>query len=452
MFLITVIAIVLMFVVYQRKNQGKFGAVSFLMSLYIVMCMSALVLYFFFDYDSLYNVQFEPMLYLSLCLCISFFGVFNYSDKRITILIIDNWKLLHVLEIFQIVTSMMAIVFFLPFAIQGLTGDVAQNRQDVQFFGTGMESYGILNSIFSIFGNLFVVSILLSFINFATIGAGGSRLRGKILLSLSGVYIIYVLAYVGRDSLVYWLFSFLFIYLIIKDFIPSIEQREIMKLFRRIAAAALIPFVLITLARFSSQSDTVIEHKNSELFSIFDYTGQQFFDFNDQYLADAPPMNGMVNFGQILDISSAILGTAKQKLDRYEMFDLYGSSGAIVWRFSTFVGSWLQDFGRMGTLIAVSILAISLRLSLRKQAVTGVLSFTSILYFIVLSQILLFGVFYYRQYGTSIAQLTLLFIAVLFSVFKGKGTPVIVTKPTAKKKDNCFKKGVLITNQSSRFV
>lgn len=428
MFLIPIAIITLMYLAYRHHNHRRFGAVSMIHALYLGMSCSAIILYLFFDYDTQYKIDLEPMLYLSVCLIVTFYGIFPYSDNRIEVLKIDNWKLLKRLEWFQILTSSAAIIFYLPFAISGLSGNVADNRQNIQSMGNGLQEYGLLNSFFTIIGNLFVLSIVLSLINFATVGRGGSRLRGKILLLLSGVYIIYVLAYIGRDSFVYWLLTFLFIYLLLKDFIPRSEQKNIRKIFGAIAASAFIPFIVITFARFSGGNAFAPSDSNSVLFSIFDYAGQQIFNFNDQYMVDAIPRLGLINFGQIIGGVSSLLGLPFQVLDMADYYSDYTQSGAIAWRFPTFIGSWLQDFGRAGTVIAVTILALLTRLSLRKQARTGELQFSHLLYFIVLSQVLLFGVFYYRQYATSMSQITLLLIAFLFSMFKNRRSTMLITK------------------------
>lgn len=431
MFLIPIIAIVSMHLLYQKINQKRFGAVSFLISIYLVMCASSVVLYVFYDYDTLYLVEPEPMLYLSLCLIISFWGFFPYKDQYIRLLIIENRILISALEKFQIVTASIAIIFFLPFAITGLTGNVSDNRTNIQFEGTGMMAYGLLNTLCSLAGNLFVLSILLSFVNFATIGRGGSRLKGKLLLVLSSVYIIYVLAYVGRDGFVYWLLSIIFIFLMTKDFIPRKEQQQIKIITQTMISAALIPFVAITLARFAVEVGSAYTGtSNSALLSIFDYSGSQFFDFSDQYRAEAPPMLGLVNFGQTLELVSHIAGSRFQALDRFDWFEYYTKAGAVPWRFSTFIGSWIQDFERMGTFLAVLILALLTRLSLHKVAATGELRFSNVLYFVLLSQIPLFGIFYYRQFSSVYAQIAIVLIALAFTLSGNKKHLLKIEKQT----------------------
>ena len=164
------------------------------------------------------------------------------------------------------------------------------------------------------------------------------------------------------------------------------------------------------------------------VYSLFDYSGQQVFNFNDQYLADASPRLGLVNFSQVLAIVTPLMGISFQALDQKDFYSDYNEAGAVAWRFPTFIGSWLQDFGKLGTVFAVSLLALLTRFSLRSITSKGEFSLSSILCFVVLSQVLLFGVFYYRQYSTTFSQAAVLFIALLFTIFKNPQSTVRLTK------------------------
>ncbi len=409
MFLIPIVAILAVFLLYQHKNKYKFGPVSFLLSIYITMGLSAVALYVFVGYDTTFSMQLEPMLYLSLCLCIALYGFLSYTDKTRNIIVVENVMLLRWLEVFQVVTSAGALVFFSPFAFDALSGDIDANRWDLQYRGAVSGSYGLINSFFSLVGGLFVLSIILAFVNWATIGRGGSRLRANVLLVASTVYIVYILAYVGRDGFVYWTMTFIFFYLVFKDFMLAVDRKRVKTLALVLAMPALFAFVLITIARIPGNAYSVLA-------SVLEYSGSQIFSFNDHYLLDAPAMMGLINFSQFLELGALFSGSEKDLFDRIEWFRYYTDYGVRPWVFTTFVGSFLLDFKKEGTLLLIIIIAACTRFTLRTLGKTGIFSFSSLLMFTVLSQIVLWGVFYYRQYAYGYYLIAMVLISILFKV------------------------------------
>lgn len=419
MFLLPVIVIGVIYGLYQRRNKRVFGAVSFLICVYVFMGISAIALYLFFGYGDMYRVRAEPMIYLSVCLCLAFSGLFSYSDKSHRILIIENVVLMRWLERFQIVTSAGALVFFLPFSVKALIGDIGSNRLNFEPFRDSLALYGLINSFFSLVGNLFPLSILLAFVNLATIGRGGSTRRAKILLLLSSVYIVYVFAYVGRDGLVYWVFSLVFLYLLVKGFIPTAKRRTLKNTALIVAVPAIIGFSLITTSRFSGEDKSVLS-------SLFVYAGSQVFNFNEQYLVDAPPMMGLLYFHQIVELVDRASGTERQPIVSEDWWENYTAHEVEPWNFATFLGSFMQDFSRWGALLLTIVIAILTRASLRKQARTGVFDFSSLLYFVLLSQIVLFGVFYYRQGNTAYVQIGIIILAITFRLLRSEGQQLVI--------------------------
>ena len=94
MFLLPIIVVTAMYALYQYRNRHVFGAVSFLISVYVVMGLSGIALYLFFGYKAATPVQLEPMVFMSVCLVIALYGVFAYSDKPHRVLVIENVLLL----------------------------------------------------------------------------------------------------------------------------------------------------------------------------------------------------------------------------------------------------------------------------------------------------------------------------------------------------------------------
>lgn len=426
MLLIPMIAILAMYLAYRHRNGRTFGPVSLVIAVYVAMGISAIVLRLLFEYPGVHPIQLEPMLFLAACLCISLWGLFSYRDQRHCILIIENPNLLRKLEGFQIVTSVGALIFFFPFAVRALSEDIGANRMDLVRIQEQLGSYGLINSFFSLVGNLFILSIILAFVNLATVGRGGSTRRAMLLLILSSVYIVYIFAYVGRDGLVYWSFSFLFLYLLFRDFLPGRDRRQVRRIGQLIALPAIIGFSLITDSRFADGDTSILSW-------LFIYAGSQVVNFNDIYLVNAPPTMGLVYFSQMMDLLDQLTGTKRLPFVREDWWATYTDYGVQPWTFPTFVGSMIQDFSRWGALILTVAIAVGTRASLRKQATTGILSFSNMLYFVLLSQIVLFGVFYYRQFGTLYTQIAIVLVALSFKLFPAEGRILVLEKNSPRR-------------------
>lgn len=428
MFLLPIAVITAMYALYRHRNRGIFGAVSFIFLVYVIMGLSAIVLYVFYEYRDKHAVQIQPMLFLSLCLCISFCGIFSYSDRRQRILVIDNVVLLRRLETFQIVTSIGSIIFFFPFAMSALSGNIGANRWGLARIEEQLGAFGLINTFASLAGNLFFLSILLAFINLATIGRGGTARRAKLLLAASSVNIVYSIAYVGRDGLILWTFTFVFLYLLCRDFMPGIHKRAVKRMARMIAVPSFIGFSLITVSRFSDRDGSAQSDQGSVLQWLFVYGGSQVFNFNDQYVLHATPMGGLVYFKEFVKLTDQATQTSRQYVAQEDWWGDYTSYGVEPWGFQTFIGSFVLDLGRLGALLLTIFLAASTWASLREQARSGVFTFSKLLYFVLLSQVMLFGVFYYRQFSTAYAQIATLLIATTFRWFRSETQMLTIEK------------------------
>lgn len=408
LFLIPVGVIFAIFFLYQHKNGYIFGPISFAIFIYSAMGLASIGLYTLGENRNSFEISLESMLYLSACLVIGFAGPFSYSDHRNRFLVIENVALLKWLGFFQIFTSVFAILFFAPFAFKGLTGNISDNRLDLQYGQEVLGSYGLFNSFFSLVGNLFYISIILCFVNLAMIGRGGSRIRAIMLMLSSGVYVLYVLAYVGRDGFVYWLMSYVFLYLLFRNFLTLSIRKQINRLAFVLASLAFVAFMLITISRFSERGSIII--------SLLDYSGSQIFYFNDHYMVDGPLQMGLINFKNFLEIGAFLGFNETPYFNRFEWFSFYKARDVVPWVFSTYIGSFLFDFGKAGTLFLVATISLFSYISLRRHEKAGYLAFSNIIIFVMCSQILTWGVFYYRQFSAGYSLVAMVIISMCFKV------------------------------------
>jgi oligosaccharide repeat unit polymerase len=407
MFLLPVITILVIFFVYQKHNNKKFGIISYLILVYAIMGVMSVIINISDLFPSEYYQSLEAMAYMSLCLIIIFFGFFSFKDNRLKYIEIENIYTYKILETFLIIGGFAAIIFFLPLAIQGFVGDIKTNRINISLFQeTVIGAFGIINSIFSLIANLFLLSILFSFINFAQ--GPKYRIRAYLLLISSLSYVVYISAYVGRDGTVYWLMTFLFLFLLMKDFLNNTVKKQIIKLSFLITLIILIPFIIISIARFGSSNFGTIWY-------LVIYMGQQINNFNDAYQVHAPINYGRSVFPVFLDWIEKIGIYVPNSSSYLDTKSYYLNMNVLPWLFKTYLGDLLDNFGRIGTIVFLIISSFVSKIILRKVNRTGSFSISNLILFILLYQIVLWGVFYFRQ---STANYYLLAMILLFIIFK----------------------------------
>lgn len=417
---IPLLTLLIIFVSYQKRNNWKFGSISYLLTLYILMGITSLILTYTKILPSSFKFSFEAMIYLSICFSIIFYGFFNFREVNIHKIKITNLKLFKLLEIALIIGGFIAIFFFLPHAIKGISGDVAFNRKNNLEIQTVLGGYKLINTIISIFANLFIVSITLSFINFAR--GSKFKLRAYLLLFSSISYVIYILAYVGRDGSVYWGMSFMFIFLLFKDFLKINVTKKLIKLILFIFILLAIPFSIISIARFSNSDFGVI-------WELVNYMGQMIKNFNDSYLVNAPLTNGSNSFPLFYEwfYNMGLLSQNMEvKIETQQFYFLHND--VFPWVFTTFIGSFLIDFGNVGTLILLIILSGISKNIINKINKTNTLNFSNLIIFILLYQNVLWGIFYFRLYSLNLYILIMIFISIIFKVFIVKKNPIFILK------------------------
>mgnify|MGYP001580934387 CR=1 FL=1 len=422
MILIPLFATALLLFLYQALNKFKVGVVSYLIFVYFCSIVCSLVLYLFFDYSESYILEFEPIFYFSSGLCVLLIGFFRFRDYRLKKVVLNNIRLIKFIELAIIPFTIGAIVFFMLHALTVLSGDIEANRYAVV---AGEENYlggmGVINSIFSLVANLFLLNMLYSFLNLTESYPGASTGKAFMHLMLSTVYIFYIMAYVGRDGVVFWGMSLIFFYLLFKDFIVEGNRRYLRRSAMVLAVPAVSMFMMISIYRFGGGGAGHV------VLALLDYAGQQLLNFNDHYLVDAPLAHGAISFAPIVTFESYFLGADSLHFDKDAWNQVFLDKGVMPWVFTTLIGSFMYDFGRAGGFGVVVFLSGFVYCILRDVKRHGFIKFSDLILFVLVFQIVSWGVFYYRQYSSFFYILSLLALAGV-SKLSGGASKVILSK------------------------
>jgi oligosaccharide repeat unit polymerase len=407
MIFIPLVTIFFIFTNYQKRNKKLFGPISFLIGVYLVMSFLAIVLHLSGKFPSVYDYALEPTLSPFMLL----------KDGKISTLIVENSSFLRFLENFLIIIGFGAILFFTPFFYNHLlSGDLQFSRMLISDMSGAFSRYGYINSLFSLGANLFMLAILLAFINYVNKGKN-YKLRSILLIISSTSYIVYILAYLGRDGVIYWIMTFMFIFLFFKESINQRTVRKVRTIFIGLGVLASIPFFVISIARFGSETDGVF-------WSLLDYGGQQVRNFNDHYYVKAPLDEGRSLFPLFIKWLE-YFGFEFSSLNKDIRF-YYLDAGTDSATFTTLIGSFSKSFGYTKTFIILIIYSLIVYFTLRKPVKTGTITLSRLIIFSLLYQIVLWGVFYFRFYSVNLYFIFIILLSFALYVSSSKKNILIM--------------------------
>lgn len=429
MIVLPIITLIVIFICYWFLNDGHFGVVNLLILTYILMCSASLVLTQIPVWQYGKAISFEPMLYLSVCFIIIFWGFSGFRDKKLISIKIERIFLYRTLEYFLLLGGFLSILFFLPVAATALGGDISLNRYEMVATGSALADFGIINSIFSLMSNLFIIAQVCSFINLIPINGKRHVYKAYLLLLSSLSFVVYVLAYVGRDGVVYWLMSYIFCFLLFRKFLMKNNLKKMKRTFAFVFVIIMIPFLMISISRFSGMAGGTV-------LGIINYAGQQLQNFNDHFQIEAPLLYGRHTFPIIYDVLN-ILGfdvSAKVDMDIFHSYFLI--EGVVPWTFTTFIGNFIYDFGKIWTLLFLCIMSLAIRVLMKKVTRTGILAFSNLLIFILLYQVVYWGVFYFRLYVANYYILFIILLCVAFKLVRSSRFSLLYTKVESESPPN----------------
>jgi len=425
MIFIPVFLIIFLLLYYNRANSGRFNITSLLLMTYLITTFLGVIIHYFMYFPFVFDIQFEAMMYFSLSVFIIFFPFLKLKNEDIKCIQIENIIIYRILEIILILGSFYSILFFSPYIRNVFSGDISYMRTNLSYYTTFSE-YGIFNTIASLFANFYPVLILFFFLDLIQNRSKKFNLRALFSLIGSISYIFYVTAYVGRDGFVLWIMSFFAIYLFFIDFLEKKKRKSIMKCFVSFSILLLIPFIIITAARF-------YESKHSAANSVIFYIGMQLLIFNDTFALNPPINYGQGTFPLIIEFLDKLkIHYLYNPLTIEEIRNIALAEGVDLNRFGTFIKSFLLSFGKKGALVFLLFISLITSKMLKKVKNRKIFKIADIFLFLLIYQVIYHGVFYFRLY-TRGHNLYILLIILLYLGFKIARNPKYI-KNIARRK------------------
>lgn len=378
-------------VVFRTELVGGPELAKLLWVVYFALGVSAMVIAATDVLGPVYPPNYASALFMLLCVLIAISGFLGFQARDIAQAIAtvrwQNW-----IEAILIGSQLYSTLFFLPFAISSLVGDANENRLDLVSKMEVLGAYGLANTFASAAAQLFGVSLVFAGIRLAQgEGLGRSIPRACLLIVASLSYVVYILAYVGRDGVVYWLMTALAVFLVFRGHISPGLRWKIVVLGTAIGAVIMVPFVAITLARF-------VDSEYGSAWSILDYFGSQIHNFSDYSSIDRPMTFGTMNFPMFISAACSVAGIDCESRDSLMefVFAQYLDQNMQPWLFGTYVSDFVGDFGYIGTLGLVTALALLSHALCRTRGGRRPLTLARLLLVMFLFLVPYWGVFYFR--------------------------------------------------------
>lgn len=379
------------FAVLRRRVHRHSALARLLWLEYLFLALSGIFIAATDVLRPVFDPNYWSTLFLLLCILMSIAGFARFRDQDLA-QVFRSIRGQKIIEDFLIVAQFIAIVFFIPFALSSLSGDANENRLQLVDKMEELGSFGLLNTFSGAASQLFSSSLVLAFIRLSSKkGQGRNVGRALALVFCSLSYVIYILAYVGRDGVVYWLMTAIMIFLVFRKHLSQADKRNILAFGSLLVILLLIPFVAITIARF-------FDADLGGSWSLPEYFGAQIHHFSDYSSIDRPLTFGLANFPMFINAGCSVAGINCDLWPDIKefIFDQYLAQGKEPWLFGTFVSDFVGDFGYMGTFVFILLFSLLCHWICTSYRPKGRLTLPRLLLILFLYLVPYWGVFYFR--------------------------------------------------------
>lgn len=384
--------------VYKKKG---LTSSTFLFALYAISSIFSVIYVYVYGYEQKVFIKdyFTGFLYLALSLLIYLYPFYKVPDNRFIMISLPSMKVIYIVSWILCFLSIYSIIYFLPKSIALLSVDVDQIAGLRDLIAAGENPY-IENNIFNtIAGTSASFYSLVMLFYFIVLTAEKKHSLLSIILIISTLsYPIFVLAYMGRDGIVFWMFSFIINYLLFRRFLPLNIKRILIKIGIFALIIGFIVLMVITIGRFlMSQNGSM----KVLLFPFVDYMGQQAINFTELFSTGLTRMN----YGSgVLPLIFGEGGGNPINIEQY---------GLVPWVFKTFMSTFYLSFGPYLTILLGIVMNCIYKVSAQTNRGKFSISFLVIytLFITIYSQ----GVFYFRQMNR-VGNLYII-VMILFTIY-----------------------------------
>lgn len=404
--------------VYLLTRKYNSYLLRIVLMFYIVAATCSLYTHLFITPEA--YCTFSSIIFHLFTLYLFIFPIIAYSKQdRTRSIILLKPTAFKVLTYFCISLQIFSIAYFIPYDLKiFFSGDLGALRSaltngEIDTLSGG----GILRTIAGVASYYYCISIILFFYSIAFLK--NSRRLNALLLISSLSRIFQSFSYVGRDGIIFWIFSFAFSYCIFKPYLSDENNKRIKSVFIGCGGFAIILLGAISLSRFSGTDKGVINW-------LIDYFGQ--------------PLN---NFGQLFDKFHEYTGNssiwpwfygnkgargADAVKASAEFYNIYGFNSNI---FFSYIGSFYKAYGPVLTLFLSIIFSIYFSLKLQKKRI-GMVEFLMLMF---VGQII-WNCYFYYMFANRVGNLFIVSLVIIGMYCRLNYSRLIIISPSTEKANN----------------
>lgn len=335
--------LITLLVYWHKQRRMDYGFVTIAFYLIVAICC-------IFEYIAephRWELTAWPFVYLFIANLILFLPLFSSSDKIAAKVYYNRSINIPGLQIFcgiYIIFALITTICYFPLAWDSLQSGAWASIRD----STDEEEFHLFqNPILNIIANLsthFTIAVIVIYFFLLTQPRISKAFKTTLLISTITPMALTALVIAARGHIFTLLFNFLLGFLCFRQYIPKRTKRTLLVWAIVFGGILGLYTIAVTIARFGQESDSSLLYYFGHSMLTFDYG---LTDTIDTYGKGAYTFRRFVNY--VVHDLDWTLGTH------------FGTS------FFTFVGSLYIDFGPLGTMIAVTLLAISVRVLIRKH-------------------------------------------------------------------------------------
>ena len=385
-----------------KKKGGILNTSSFLLVIYLISFVFAIIHILYNGIELAYERKYWfGVVFAFFSLLVYFSPYYRFRETNVKELKLPALSILSVLSILLIIISFFSILYWLPYVGNLFlhSADLGEMRNDYVAGNLTMGAGGIVQTLAGISAHLYFLNIIVYFI-FKALDVKRSQ---RLLLLISSVsYVVYVFSAVGRDGVVFWMFSFVACYLFFRPYLDVSTAKTYKKLIVAAASVMLIPFMMISSSRFSGGVGG----------SLVAYMGQSLPNFCFYFCSENPP----VNYGSVFPYFCELLGLPHSS-------EYWAVEGTTSTSFGYFITGFYSSLGFFGFSLLEFAVVVLLLLNFKKNEVG--MSFSCIILYFLFFQIFSQGVFYFRQYSAA-GNILIIISFILIVAFSFVSSPLKV--------------------------
>lgn len=405
MIYIPFIYFLVLLIVNVIRTKG-FNLGSFLLALY---AFSALLSIFLYSVEFLHykdtEIALSSCVFYCVVLTIFFLPFLSKSRSKEHRIVLPDDRAFMYISFFLIAINIAGILMLLK-AIVFVLGYDPKSLRDAglkSVYSTGIiETTGLW--LLGHFSDFYLVLLIFFFYSVTYLKKGAAFNGLLFVASLSTI--VNGLMSGGRTQIIYWLLVFISCYLFFrKDMARKLRKRLVF--FGIIILSVIVIYIAaVTASRFENAFSGETDYE--EAFSILDYSGQIFLNFNNFFTNFEHKGYTFARiFPFIYDWTHAV------------NFDLsvYKRSIAMdIGVFSTFLGDWYIDMGIIGIVLYTFFYSIA-GILIRRDYIPGTRKIQQLLLYFLIFQIPLNGLFYYSLYNKT-AMISVIGTVIICCIFR----------------------------------